>query len=272
MSVASAIVIVLIGLGLYHLSHHSETQKASATDSSPTAATANYVDQQMANESTKVDQVANQISSLDKQVNALLSKPELTVANFTDLSNIASSTKDKINYLLGKKIVGGYTDPNNQGKRLFKPYANITRYQAAVMILNAKGIAIPSSQSCTSNFADIQDNSVYCPVAEAAYKAGIFSGNQTKSGKIFRPKDSLSRGEMAIILNSSFTLQGTKDTTFTPYPDVSSGSFSYDAVKTITEYHIANGEQDGKFYPIKPISRSQFSILLANTLDPSYRN
>lgn len=86
----------------------------------------------------------------------------------------------------------------------FSPDAPITRQDAAVMlgrILTRRGVALEGS----SSFADAQDISGYAVESVCAMAAmGIISGDNGR----FLPKNNITRGEMAVLVNKILTLYG----------------------------------------------------------------
>lgn len=82
------------------------------------------------------------------------------------------------------------------------------------------------------------------------------------------PKKPLTRGEVALLLATSFNLSEGGAHSFT---DVDTSSPYYQAINQLTANQIAIGYEDGTFKPDKTVTRAEFSVFLARVLDVKYR-
>ena len=76
-----------------------------------------------------------------------------------------------------------------------------------------------------------------------------------------RPNDPLSRGELAEMLYALMDANNKAEIQGNPFPDVTEKS-SAQAVAYLSSYGIFAGYTDGMFHPERPVSRSEFSVLL----------
>ena len=124
--------------------------------------------------------------------NALKLDGEDAQLSFTDEQKIGAWAKSAIAKSVNAGIVSGYGDGS------FRPSANITRAELAVMVARAYGASTPAGTS--TGFADDGDIPAWATAAIAQVKsAGIVSG---QGGNRFAPKANATRAEaVTIILN-----------------------------------------------------------------------
>lgn len=180
-------------------------------------------------------------------------------SQFTDVTLY----EKEINYLANRGIIKGYDDGT------FKPEASIKRIQAVQMLLRAKGITDFTAPD--PNFADLKKGDYgYAEVAKAV-QLGFISGKvDPQTGeKYFNPWDTLTRGQMAKLLSLAYNLKGT---TLSEFYDVPSTDSFYSYVNALAYNNITTGYSDNTFRPYQSISRQHFSVFLARTLEPSFRD
>ncbi|ABS20839.1 MULTISPECIES: S-layer homology domain-containing protein [Bacillus cereus group] len=90
---------------------------------------------------------------------------------------------------------------------------------------------------------------------------GIFKGDDQGT---FRPKDSISRAEMAQIIKNAFHLSTKQGHIF---HDIPKNFWAEDAISAIQSNHIAAGTGDGNFEPFKTVTREQYAQFLYNALE-----
>src|SRR5690606_31976444 len=103
-----------------------------------------------------------------------------------------SSSDEEILYLFNKGIVNGITNTT------FVPKQAVTREEAAVMIGRAKNL---NKTPRKTSFPDVAANRYSSGYIQSAYEKGYITGN---SDGTFRPKDTMTRGEMAFLLSRAF--------------------------------------------------------------------
>ncbi|PGZ45767.1 S-layer protein [Bacillus cereus] len=171
--------------------------------------------------------------------------------------------------LASKNIISGY----GNGKFGFGDVA--TREQVAALIYRA---LLPNKQGGTfSNdgaryvlqdgstlnnpYRDIRAGSTLFPEEVLTLtKLGIFNGDGNGG---FRPKDSVSRAEMAQIIKNAFQVSAKQKHTFN---DVPNGFWAEGAISAVQSNGIASGTGDGKFEPAKTVTREQYAQFLYNAL------
>ncbi|KWU59362.1 S-layer protein [Bacillus mycoides] len=171
--------------------------------------------------------------------------------------------------LASKNIISGY----GNGKFGFGDVA--TREQVAALIYR---VLVPNKQGGTfSNdaaryvlqdgstlnnpYRDIRSGSTMFPEEVLTLtKLGIFKGDGNGG---FRPKDSVSRAEMAQIIKNAFQVSAKQKHTFN---DVPNGFWAENAISAVQSNGIASGTGDGKFEPAKTVTREQYAQFLYNAL------
>ncbi|MCL1698501.1 S-layer homology domain-containing protein [Lysinibacillus sp. BPa_S21] len=176
-------------------------------------------------------------------------------ASFKDLPK-DNTLITEIDYLVEKRIINGY--PNN----LFKPNTYVTRSQVAVMLTRALGLQTTNVKN--PNYKDVPSTHPYYKEIAAVQNAGIFDSAQK-----FNPSATLSRGDMAIVLQRAFKLKGSEPYYFS---DVTEKTRGYKEISAIANNNIIRGYDDSSFKPNKPLTRAHFSAFLARTLTLSNAN
>ena len=187
---------------------------------------------------------------------------------FSDLSS-SHSAYDEIMYLVDLGVLEGSVE---NGKRLFKANDQITRVQAAKMVVVAMGK--PPLVIEKSSFSDI-DLKSYATLAgyvEQAVNLGYMS--EYSKGK-FEPKIPLSRNEMSVVLSKALNLDVEKTANLPlPFPDVEKSDPYYKYISAIYYNGITNGTLVGnvlKYNAKDPVTRAQFSSFVARAQSDKFR-
>lgn len=183
-------------------------------------------------------------------------KTAFASANFSDLEN-SHIFYDEIHFLASENLISGFPDGT------FKPGQTVTRAQAAMMI--GKALQLDGEPKNT-DFKDVNPAVTGSGYIAAAVEKGIITGFPDRT---FRPYESVTRGQMAILLNRAFSLTTGQVNYFR---DVSSNMAAYQAIINVFESGIAGGYPDGTFRPNHPVTRGEFSAFMARVLEPSFRN
>ena len=162
----------------------------------------------------------------------------------------------EIDYLSDSKVISGYTDGR------FGPDDKVTRAAAATMI--GRALELDGEQRKTV-FPDVKSTHFASGYIESAVKRGIISGYPDGT---FRPNATLTRGQMAILIERAFELQ---ETSAIGFHDVSASSSAYQSIYKIVAAGITNGYQDGTFKPNTDMTRAQFSAFLARALNDDFK-
>ncbi|MCU5440081.1 S-layer homology domain-containing protein [Bacillus cereus] len=171
--------------------------------------------------------------------------------------------------LSSKNIISGY----GNGKFGFGDVA--TREQVAALIYrallsNKQGgtfsndgarYVLQDGSTLNNPYRDIRAGSTLFPEEVLTLtKLGIFNGDGNGG---FRPKDSVSRAEMAQIIKNAFQVSAKQKHTFN---DVPNGFWAEGAISAVQSNGIASGTGDGKFEPAKTVTREQYAQFLYNAL------
>ncbi|MCS1391977.1 S-layer homology domain-containing protein [Lysinibacillus boronitolerans] len=188
-------------------------------------------------------------------------KVNAQTTTFSDVPKTHSAYKE-IMFLAERGIVTAYSDGT------FKPSTNITRLDAVRMLLLSKEITDFSDVS-NPRFADVKPGQDGYEEIAKAVELGIIDGKVNAQGqKVFEPSGNLTRGQMAKIFSIAYEFAGYADKGFT---DVPPSHWAYEYVQLLANNKITFGYANGKFGVNDFITRSQFSLMMARTLDESFR-
>ena len=152
---------------------------------------------------------------------------------------------DEITNLVYHRIMYGY------GNGKFGTEDNITREQAAAVLYRALGLKSAFNEN---PYGDISGKSTMFPYEILHLtKIGIFKGDENGN---FRPKDTLTRAELAQILTKAYELKTKHPHTFTDIPE---NHWARDAISALQSNKVAVGTGDGKFQPEMLVTRGQFA-------------
>jgi Phosphodiester glycosidase/S-layer homology domain len=166
---------------------------------------------------------------------------------FTDLDQTPWAIPSILR-LTSQSIINGYQN----GK--FGPKDNITRLQAATMISKQMGL---DTQNVTNpGFTDITPETYGYATIAAVANVGAINGFPDNT---FRPNATLTRGEMAAIIDRAYKLSGETTESFS---DVTPGYWAYESIQKMLANNLAGGYPDGTFRPKNPIIRAEFSVML----------
>lgn len=176
----------------------------------------------------------------------------------TEFTDVHSSYNfyDEVMYLYDRGIISGY------GNGEFKPNAVVTRDAAAAMI--GRALKLDGTQRNTT-FSDVGASNYASGYIDSAVKQGIISGYADGT---YRPKEPVTRGQMAIFLARAFKLNNEATVYFS---DVSPSITAYSSIKKILAFGITTGYADNTFRPNKQLSRGDFSAFLARALNDSFK-
>ncbi|WP_288585998.1 MULTISPECIES: S-layer homology domain-containing protein [Lysinibacillus] len=180
---------------------------------------------------------------------------------FSDVPKTHSAYKE-IMFLAEKGIAKEFPDGT------FKPSTNITRLDAVRMLLLSKEITDFSDVS-NPGFVDLKPGQNGYEEIAKAVDLGIIDGKVNAQGqKVFEPSGNLTRGQMAKIFSIAYEFEGYSNKGFT---DVPPSHWASEYVQLLANNKITFGYSNGKFGVNDFITRSQFSLMIARTLDESFR-
>ncbi|MGN1386205.1 MAG: S-layer homology domain-containing protein, partial [Bacillus sp. (in: firmicutes)] len=169
--------------------------------------------------------------------------PTASAANFKDVPD-SSRYKAATDFLFTKGVKG-FADGT------FGVNANITRADAAVMLVNVLGLDIESAPS--AGFTDVNERIE--KHINALYAAEITKGAGNNK---FNSYAQITRGELAIWLQKAFNL--TAKEMKTPFADV--GNRYTEAVAALVENKIAQGKNSTSFGTTAPATRGEYALFL----------
>jgi 2',3'-cyclic-nucleotide 2'-phosphodiesterase/3'-nucleotidase/5'-nucleotidase len=126
----------------------------------------------------------------------------------------------------------------------------------------------PTTETKTG-FKDIQSFDWYQVYVNAAAEAGIVTGYDDQS---FRPNQTISRQEMAVMIYRAMTFAGTAkaDTNTSAEEFADAGKFepwAKEAIPAMTAQHIIEGVAKGMFDPDATATRAQSAVILHRMLN-----
>lgn len=171
---------------------------------------------------------------------------------FNDTGNSFWAEKE-VSYLIDHQIISGFAD----GK--FQPNTSLNRVQAAIILTRALGLNTNSVKN--PQFNDVPSNYRFYKEIAAAANAGIVKGKN--GGKTFDTYGTLTRAEMAVILQRAFKLSEADKNYF---KDNLQSGFAYSAINSLASNNITKGYNDGTYKPSSPLTRAEFSVFLYRAL------
>ncbi|MER2088918.1 MAG: S-layer homology domain-containing protein, partial [Sporosarcina sp.] len=165
---------------------------------------------------------------------------------------------EEVNYIAGLDIINGY---NVKGVSMFKPGNNLTRAQAAKMLViasNKQNIPTPSLK-----FKDVKTGTEQYKYISRAVSLGYF---QAGSNGYFKPNENLKRDEMGNALAVAFKLN-EKITADKPMQLTDMKGHKYaERINGLYYAGVTKGDA-GKFLPKSYLTRSHFSLFLARAMN-----
>lgn len=214
-------------------------------------ATADWVEKQEATLHGKISDIEERLKQMESEMSRL--KQAASAPPFFHDVKLDHWAYVEIMNLYKNGVIRGYEDV-----KMFYPERQITRYQAASMLVKALNLPLSSS---SSTFSDVPKNSPIAREIMTVFEAGLFTGDK---GKFF-PNEPMKRKHMAIVLQRAFTLQEKANVPYAGYKDVNSQTSGADAIRIITQNGIAKGS-NGYFYPEHPTTRAQFATFIYRAL------
>ncbi len=176
--------------------------------------------------------------------------------SLTDINSKNTGFYNEIMYLLDKGVVQGFGDDT------FRPDKVVSRAEAAIMIGRALGY---NGELRNTVFPDVAKDSAGSGYIQAAYENNIIQGFPDGS---FRPDETVTRGQMAIFIARAYDIQ---EEALVPFSDVSLNMATYRPIRQILAYGVTEGYKDGTYKPKQPLTRAQFSALLARAESDQFR-
>lgn len=174
---------------------------------------------------------------------------------FTDISN--SWAKDAIETMVARQISKGVSDS------LFAPDKRISRAEFSALLARVLGL---DGTGTANTFSDIPDAAWYKDEVTQIAALGIVAGDGGK----FRPNDSISRQEMAVMLSraAKYVNPDLTETGQLSYTDNASiASWASAGVAQISGLKIMSGYPDGSFGGSRNSTRAEATKTLKSFMD-----
>jgi N-acetylmuramoyl-L-alanine amidase len=186
----------------------------------------------------------------------------LASGGFTDVSS-SHWAKAEIDFLSSRGIIDGYSSSNSTS---FKPENQVTRAQAAKMLVLAKGKKeiVPTN----TRFNDVPLDHWAVGWIEQAVQSGYFDGHKDGS---FDPQGLLTRAQMSKVVANAFGLNiaASSDKPIV-FSDINADFWAASYVNALYYEGVADGSQ-AKFRPNNDITRAQFSAFISRALSDEFK-
>ena len=171
--------------------------------------------------------------------------------SFSDVSSSHYAYK-AIETLSEKKIINGFTDGS------FRPNNSVTRGQAAAFVNRV----LKHTASTASTFKDVSAGHTFAKDIAAVRELGIIQGF---SDGTFRPNDTLTRAQMAVIIKNAMKISvPSSAVSSSTYSDVPASYWAYDAVVAMKYIDQTGGYKTTTFRPTDKATRAEFTAALYN--------
>ncbi|WP_071393423.1 S-layer homology domain-containing protein [Bacillus tuaregi] len=171
------------------------------------------------------------------------------VAGAASFSDVDSSTthQEGILALVDAGVIKGYEDGT------FRPYAQITRGEAAIMV--ARAIGILDGKNIPANpFKDVSENQVAYEAIVKLADRGIVSGFTSDT---FKPYDKVTRAQVAKYVALAYGYEPADG--ITKFPDVNENAALAAYVDVLADAGIIQGKANGNFGYNDALRRADFS-------------
>ncbi|MFC7062447.1 S-layer homology domain-containing protein [Halobacillus seohaensis] len=182
----------------------------------------------------------------------------LWAQSFQDVDSVPWAV-NSIDYLSERGIINGYDS------RTFGPNDEITRSQASLMLVNELYPEEQASQS--SAFPDVPQSNPYYNAITVASEKELMEGYLDGS---FQPGDPITRAETAVLIDTAYEIERGEDAL--SFDDTYSVPWALHSILDLSSQQIIKGYHDGSFRPNESITRAEFAVVLASTLNPDLNN
>jgi uncharacterized repeat protein (TIGR01451 family) len=159
--------------------------------------------------------------------------------------------KGDIDYLISHHIVNGVTDQS------FAPDSPTTRAQVAKLLVELAGI--DAGSAAQSSFQDVAADAWYSRYVAAAEQAGLFQG----ADGAFRPDDSISREELAVVIIRMLEADSASNAGELAFADQTEiSAWAADHVVLAVELGIIQGDEANRFNPGAKATRAETAAMI----------
>lgn len=165
-----------------------------------------------------------------------------------------------IRYCTEKSIIDGFTE---NGVRTFRGKESITRAQFCTMLVRRLGLDPGKYAGVQLPYEDAGDIPGWALLyVKAAYAEGVMLGSKTYTGVSFYARNNITRQEAAAAV-SRIASADSRLSMRVDYRDMSDVSqWAKPSVTELTSKGIFDGDNDGRFYPKRNLSRSETAALI----------
>lgn len=136
----------------------------------------------------------------------------------------------------------------------FRPEDCITRAEFVKLAVAAFNI---TSEENIAGFSDVSESDWFFPYISAAADNGIVTGDNS----YFYPEDNITREDICVILHRIVKHTAEKSTEFADMRDIS--DYAYDAVMSLADLGVVNGNENGEFQPKLFATRAQAAKMIS---------
>ncbi|NLC04418.1 MAG: DUF4430 domain-containing protein [Tissierellia bacterium] len=170
--------------------------------------------------------------------------------SFTDVGANMAWAKEAIEALAAKGIIQG------TGDNKFEPNRPITRAEFSKVVVETLGEDIVSEG--TGMFSDVDSTKWYAEYIGKAAAKGLIEGNEGK----FRPDDTITRNEVAVILHRMQNEVAPTNATLSFEDKATVPAWANDAVAYAVEKALVNGYPGNIFKGQDPMTRAEVAVVL----------
>ncbi|MEL7650130.1 MAG: S-layer homology domain-containing protein [Sedimentibacter sp.] len=168
--------------------------------------------------------------------------------SFDDVGEHMAWAKEAVEVLAGMGIING----TGNG---FEPNRSITRAEFVKIISEAMGYG--DAGTATGTFADLDSSQWYDGYVAKAFANGIVKGDENGN---FRPQDTISRYEIAVMLRR---LSGDETSSSLSFEDASDvPDWAVEGVRYAAGERLMNGYEDNTFRGSRPMSRAEVAAVM----------
>lgn len=163
---------------------------------------------------------------------------------------------DAVQYLTSQDIINGYIDGT------FRPTQSVTRGQAAAIINRVLQYTPKNSIS----FKDVSSGHIFAKDIAAMKELGIIQGFVDGT---YRPNDTMTRAQMAVIVKNAFNLQLTNISSTEAnklYSDISSSYWAFTEIIMMHVIDQTTGFKTSTYRPTSNATRADLSAAVYNAV------
>ncbi len=174
-----------------------------------------------------------------------------SVFQFSDGDSFPSWGRLSIEDMKEKGIMTGFADGS------FRPDVFLNRVEALAVLLRIKGIDYTQENGNGGDFYDVQPHEWYTKIVQSGVRQGWIKGFSDGS---FRPAQSVTKAEFAVMVQRAFSLTRQSDDAF---DDVPPESWFSQAVSSLAANELIR-QRGTSFFPHEYVSRAEAAWILSS--------